>query len=341
MTQAKIYRTRLTQAWLIVFAMSIFSFAMSFIRPFSTLGISPLIISVLIGAVIGNASLKANILVKRSGVLSILTKQILRFGVILFGFRITIDEVLIVGVGGIVSAFIIVFSTFFIGYFVGIWLGLDKKLAVLVSAGSSICGAAAVLATESVVKGGANRVAIAICSVVVFGTFGMFLYPSLYGIYDFGLSNTQAGFFTGISLHEVAHVVASGNAIGDEAAVIAVIVKMLRVLMLVPFLIFLSLFSLKFLGQKGKGSIKSSFPYFAVWFLIAMAVGSLPFFPRESLIFWINLIDTFLLCMAMGGLGLTITKSTLTHSIKVPLLVALIMFVWLIFAGFILAKIVA
>lgn len=332
-----IYKKRRLNAWLIIFILSSIALGLSYLPVFARLGISPLIIAVVLGALLGNMVQSLVKFIAKSGVLAICTKQILRLGVIFYGFRLTVNDALSVGFGGIVSALIVVFSTFLIGYFVGLKLGLDKKSAVLISSGSSICGAAAVLATESITKGGANRVGIAVCTVVVFGTLGMFLYPLSFATGATGLSEVGAGFMSGISLHEVAHAVAAGNAIGEKAGEIAVITKMLRVLMLVPFLIFLSIFSLFFIGEKSKGGLRASFPYFAVWFLVAVAVGSLPFFPRSTLPF-INFIDTFLLCMAMGALGLTITKKALKNAGKMPFVLATILFVWLIFIGYILGK---
>ena len=76
----------------------------------------------------------------------------------------------------ILSAFIIVFSSFIFGYFICRVFGIDKKLSVLISSGSSICGAAALMATQSIVKASPNAVAIALCSVAVFGSLGMFVY---------------------------------------------------------------------------------------------------------------------------------------------------------------------
>lgn len=338
MTHKDIYTKRRVKAWIFMMMLGVCAYSLSLTELFAKLGISALIIAVVLGAFFGNTAHSLVTLVSKTGVLAVCTKQILRLGVIFYGFRITMDEALSVGFGGVVSAAIIVFSTFLLGYFIGIKLGLDKKSAVLISSGSSICGAAAVLATNSVANADSNRVAVAICTVVVFGSLGMFLYPLIYNLGFSGLSELEAGFMSGVSLHEVAHALAAGNAIGEDGARVAVIVKMLRVLMLVPFLILLSVFSLYFLCEKKKGDKRGSFPYFAVWFIVALVVGSLPFFPRDTLMPLINLSDTFMLCVAMGALGLTITKNALKSAGKIPFILATILFFWLMFLGFILAK---
>ena len=93
---------------------------------------------------------------------------------------------------------------------------MDKDLALLTATGSAICGAAAVLGAEPVVKCEAHKTAVAVSTVVIFGTLSMFIYPVMYraGILD--LDPEQMGLYTGATLHEVAHVVGAGNAMGKE-----------------------------------------------------------------------------------------------------------------------------
>ncbi|EGO0809876.1 putative sulfate exporter family transporter, partial [Campylobacter lari] len=302
---------------------------------FKNLGISALIISVILGALIGNLAHQNANLLKKSGVLSIATKEILRLGIILYGFRITFNDLEKVGLNGILLAFLVVFFTFFMGLLLGKLFKLDLKESILISSGSSICGAAAVMASESIIKGGSAKVGVAVCTVVVFGTLGMFLYPLAWnlGWFDF-FSLKQMGYFMGASLHEVAHAVAAGEAV--QAGDGAVIEKMMRVLMLVPFLIFLGLFSLKFLNKNNeKISIKANIPYFALWFLLACGISSLEILNTDFALNYIKpsiqTIDTLLLSMAMVALGVNIHKNVLKNAGFKPFLMALLLFIWLIF----------
>lgn len=318
-------------AWIVILGVAVVAMAMAKFQIFARFGISPLILAIFLGAILGNFAKNLTKNVATSGALGISTKQILRLGVILYGFRISFGDVAGVGVYGAFAAFLIVFTTFGFGYFVGRSLGLDKKLAILVSSGAAICGAAAVMATQSVVKASSEKVAVAVSTVVIFGTLGMISYPFIANLV--GFDSMRAGLFSGVSLHEVAHVVAASNAIGESAPQIAITIKMLRVLMLVPFLIFLSIFSFALMGEKQNANLRANFLYFALWFVVAMVVGSLPFFPRDTLTPLITLIDNFLLCVAMGALGLTITKKAFANSGKMPFIVALIIFVWLVALG--------
>lgn len=86
----------------------------------------------------------------------------------------------------------------------------------------------------------AHKTAVAVSTVVIFGTLSMFIYPVMYraGILD--LDPEQMGLYTGATLHEVAHVVGAGNAMGKEISDAAIIVKMIRVMMLAPVLVVMS-----------------------------------------------------------------------------------------------------
>ncbi|AJC93606.1 putative sulfate exporter family transporter [Campylobacter volucris] len=338
-----LYKGRKFESIMLLIVLAFCSYAVSELAVFKSFGISALIIAVSLGAMIGNFAHQNTTLLKKTGVLNIATKQILRLGIILYGFRITFHDIEKVGLNGISVALIIVFSTFFIGLLLGKLFKLDLKESMLISSGSSICGAAAVMASESIVKGGPDRVGVAICTVVVFGTLGMFLFPIAWNLGWFNFFDiNQMGYFMGATLHEVAHAVAAGEAIkaGDGA----VIEKMIRVLMLVPFLIFLAIFSLKFLNKNGeKVTIKDNIPYFALWFLIASGVSSLNILNTEFALTYVKpsiaFIDTLLLSIAMVALGVNIHRSVILKAGLKPFAMALILFVWLIASGIILVKV--
>src|SRR5690606_34311142 len=122
-----------------------------------------------------------------------------------------------------------------IGYQIGTrMLGLDRETALLTCAGSAICGAAAVLATEATIRARASSTAMAVATVVLFGSLAMFIYPLLYPLT--GFAEQLFGAYIGATVHEVAQIVAVGGAVGPDALDTAVIVKLVRVMLLVPFL---------------------------------------------------------------------------------------------------------
>lgn len=225
-----------------VLLITLFSCSAFYIAEFpfvKNLSFSPLIVGIILGMIYAN-SLRNHL--PETWVPGILfcTKQVLRAGIVLYGFRLTFQSVVAIGLHAILIDVIIVAATIFIGMFVGRLLKMDRDLALLTSTGSAICGAAAVLGAEPVVKGEPHKTAVAVSTVVIFGTLSMFLYPAMYraGILD--LSPEQMGLYTGSTLHEVAHVVGAGNAMGKEISDSAIIVKMIRVMMLAPVLVIMS-----------------------------------------------------------------------------------------------------
>ena len=293
---------------------------------------SPLIISIILGAIFANLFTKQTQILKSSSVVAIAGKQILRLGIILFGFNISLSQIASVGALGVIYAAFMVFATFCFALFTAKALGLSRDSAVLIGSGASICGAAAVMATQNEIKADANKLAIAICTVVLFGTIGMFIYPFIAKF--LALTPHQTGFFIGGSLHEVAHVVAASAAFDSATSSTAVIIKMLRVIMLVPFLFLLNFLNL---SQNSGGSKLKSIPWFALFFLVAICVRSLPFFP-ENLVQILKLTASICLCVAMCALGFGIDRSIFKATGKKPFLLAFFIFLWLICSSLVFVK---
>lgn len=311
-----------------IFSMS--SIMLSNYSFFKEINLSPLIIAILLGMIITNV-LRIKFFTNDKTIISFCTKEVLRFAIILYGFRLTFQDILNVGIDGFLVSFTMLISTFAIGYIVGVkFLNIDKHLTILISAGSSICGAAAILATEGVLKNKSYKSAIAVSTVVLFGTFAMFLYPYLYKLSFFNLSQEQMAIYLGATLHEVAHVVGSANAIGGEVIPYdAVVAKMIRVMLIAPFLLFLPFLLKKDSNKKSKIII----PWFAVFFILVSLFNSFDLL-NENLVEYINTFDTFLLCVAMFVLGLNTDFKTFKEVGIKPLLLAFVLFIWLLVGGF-------
>src|SRR5258708_23214792 len=159
----------------------------------------------------------------------------------LYGLRLTFQDIAHVGIAGVVIDSLVLSSTFVLSWWMGTRLfGLDRETALLIGAGSAICGAAAVMATEPVVRGRAEQVTLAVSTVVVFGTLAIFLYPAIYYFTNryhlLAMSPTSYGIFAGSTIHEVAQVVAAGKSIIEGPANTAVLTNIVHVMMLAPFL---------------------------------------------------------------------------------------------------------
>ena len=321
----------------IVLIISVFVTFLSEFSFFKDLAISPLIIGILFGMLYANSIKKYFPQSFDKGV-AFCTKTLLRTGIVLYGFRLTFQNLEEVGFSGVFTAFLIVSSTFIIGYLFGTKvLKLDREITILTSAGSAICGAAAVLATESVLKSPAYKSAIAVSTVVVFGTIAMFLYPFLFKLGILNLSDSNMGIYIGATLHEVAHAVGAGEALGENASSNAIIVKMIRVMMLAPFLIVLSIWLLKTavnstIDNKDKKA-KIIIPWFALMFIVVVAFNSFDLLSLQ-IVESINYLDSFILTVTMTALGMQTSFDKFKNVGLKPIYLASVLFLWLTFAGY-------
>jgi len=282
------------------------------------------------------------------------SKRLLRVGIIFYGFRLTFQDIAAVGIPGITIDAIIVTCTVIGGYLTGSkLLKMDRDTAMLTSIGSGICGAAAVLGAEATMRTKPYKTAVAVATVVIFGTLSMFIYPIAYRTGLLDLDPQQMGIYGGSTLHEVAHAVGAGNAMGDEIAATTVIVKMIRVMMLVPVLLVLGIWVARRTasnketpGEKGRVTI----PWFAFGFLLVIALNSLsvwlnsldtPMGLPAGAVDVINYIDTFLLTMAMVALGAETSIDKFKKAGAKPFVLAFIIYAWLLGGGYLLARYLA
>ncbi|WP_257572651.1 YeiH family protein, partial [Janthinobacterium sp. UMAB-56] len=303
-------------------------------------GMSALTLAIMLGIVLGNSVYGS--LAPTCGAGVAFSKQtLLRLGIILYGFRLTFQDIGQVGLAGIAIDALVLASTFGLAMFLGTKVfKLERNSAILIGAGSSICGAAAVMATEPVVKGRSEDVTVAVSTVVVFGTIAIFLYPLLYqlnlGWHVLAATPAAFGVYIGSTVHEVAQVVAAGKSIGQEAANAAVIAKMVRVMMLAPFLVILSAVLVRGKANGGNSghdkAAKLAIPWFAFIFIGVVAFNSLGLLPAST-VSTITELDTALLAMAMAALGLTTHMSAIRRAGIKPLLLAGLLFCWLIAGG--------
>ena len=317
-------------------------------------GMSALTVAILLGIVIANTGYTR--LAPTCGAGVDFSKQtLLRAGVILYGLRLTLQDIGHVGIAGVLIDAVVLTSTFALAYVLGTRLfGLDRTTAILIGAGSAICGAAAVMATEPIVRAKAEQVTVAVSCVVVFGTLAIFLYPMLYSLnthWQLIPAGPRAfGIYAGSTIHEVAQVFAAGRSVSVATADTAVVTKMVRVMMLAPLLIALSAWSTRGAGYTRTGMNQSAaapggkhrlrIPWFAFGFIGMVLFNSLALLPQSVRIALVD-VDTFILAMAMAALGLTTHISAIrTAGIK-PLLLGGVLFVWLILGGGLINDLVA
>jgi len=332
---------------------AIFSAAATYIAglgPVHALGLSPLVIGIVMGIFYANTLHNKFPSAWETGI-TFSGKKILRFAIVVYGFRITFQQIMDVGMEGFLVSLIMLSTTFVLGTWLGTKVfGMEKDTSMLTASGASVCGAAAVLATEPVLKAEGHKTAIAVSMVVLFGTISMFLYPVLYtAIIEpaqgfLHMTPSEFGIYVGGTIHEVAQVVAVPFSIPNapvEMANNAVIVKMTRVIMIAPMLIVLG-FYLSYSAKKEGGdatAVKLVIPWFAVYFIGVAAFNSFHLIP-ENIVSVINEIDTFLLTMAMTALGMGTRFAKFKGLGLAPVYTALGMFIWLVLGGFVITKLI-
>ena len=244
-------------------------------------GVSPLTLAIVLGMALGN-TVAAPYLLRIGEGIAFSKGRLLRLGIVLYGFKITWTQLAFAGWPALFADVGVVCGTFALALWLGRRLGMERDTAALVGAGSAICGAAAVLAAQPVLKAKEADVGVAVATVVVFGTLAMFVYPLLAALLLPSVADADAcfgwGIYTGASVHEVAQV-----------ADVAVITKMIRVLLLAPFLLALPWLMRRFGGgapaaQKGAPAL----PWFALGFLGAVAANS-PLLLAGMLALWLLL----------------------------------------------------
>ncbi|WP_136253922.1 YeiH family protein [Onishia niordana] len=307
-------------------------------------GVSPLVFALLMGLVLGNIPLdrlpghlsRLPFLEGAGPGLAFATRWLLRGGIVLFGLSLTLEQVIALGPRILLLDLLVISSVLVIGYQLGTrWLGLDRETALLTSAGSAICGAAAVLATETTIRARPAATAMAVATVVLFGTLAMLVYPLLYPLT--GMPEGLFGIYIGATVHEVAQVVAAGDAIGPDALANAVIVKLVRVMMLVPFLLIVGRWWLSRTAEDGgenagRPARGMTIPWFAFGFVGMVIFNSLVTLPA-ALYQGLVVTGQMALTMAMAALGLNTRLASLKALGVKPLILALCLFTLLVLGG--------
>ncbi|WP_026943199.1 YeiH family protein [Helicobacter rodentium] len=329
------FKNNFINEWLngftLVLLVSLASYYIASLPLILKLHLSPLIIGVVFGILVSPLFRQTEKTCEKAVAFS--AKKLLRIGIILYGFNVTLTSIASVGFNGILLSVVVVVFVLWIGYLIGVkLLGLDKEIAILVSGGSAICGAAAILALESSLKSKPYKGIIAVGTVVIFGLLGMFLYPIVYALGLIPLNYTQEGYYIGLTLHELANVVGAGDAISQETQEVALIVKMIRVLLLVAVLLVVPYF---FAESKEGGKRKLHIPWFAFWFLGVVILHSLINLPDEAVSFF-KFLSGFFLVMAMSALGLQVDLKKFLEFGGKAFVLAFILFGILAVGGFFL-----
>lgn len=309
--------------------------------PLSGIGIiGPLTLAMLLGILAGHLVGNRVETIAMQG-LQFSRHYLLRAGIILYGLRISLDDLQSAGLNALLIDLVIVVGILATAAWVGIrWLGLDARTAMLIGAGSAICGAAAVLASAPAIRARQQAVPVAIATVVLFGSAAMLLYPwlfaqdwlqALFNHDGFQHGEIAFGRLVGATTHEVAQVTAVAATLPAEAAHTAVVTKLMRVMLLVPVLLILSqLFGRDETADDGPG--KLPVPWFALVFMLLPLVNSLQLLPHQILDL-LHQLDQLCLAMAMAALGFATRISAIRAAGWKPMALGALLFLMLLLGG--------
>jgi uncharacterized integral membrane protein (TIGR00698 family) len=263
--------------------------------------LSPLVIAIVLGLLFQNligtpAAFKPGVVFSM--------RRVLRLAVVLLGLQLSFSQVAEIGGAGLAIIAATLAGTFLFTLWAGHVVGVDRKLAELIAAGTSICGASAVVATNTVTRASDEDVAYAVACVTVFGSASMLLYPVVQGLLQ--LTPHAFGLWAGASIHEVAQVVAAAYQNGADAGNFALMAKLSRVMLLAPMMMAVGYVSTrKMRARSGQPSAAQSVlvPWFVLGFVAMMVVSSLDVIPAADKTGIVQ-ATTFLLMVALAAMGL-------------------------------------
>lgn len=269
----------------------------------------------------------------RSGI-QFTAKKLLRYAIILYGLKLNMDVVFHQGMGLLVRDI----GTIVFSIFLTMWLAkkmkADFSLSLLLGIGTGVCGAAAIAAVSPILKAKEEDTAIGAGIIALVGTIFSMSYILLNPFLH--VTNNQYGIWTGVSLHEIAHVALAAAPAGQNALAIALLAKLGRVFLLVP-LSFILMYWMKRTGRI-QSDMKIEFPWFLIGFLMMILVGSYVLgkfiIVPPTILNDLSNLTTLLLTMAMVGLGLNVNLQELRSKALRPFIAMLITSILLSFLTF-------
>ncbi len=210
------------------------------------------------------------------------SQTLLRIGIVLIGIRVSFEEISSLGILSFVALIGIMSAVIATGLIAARLFKQDILFGLLAGGATAICGASAALALWSII--GKERISQSRFTIVLLGTTvasacAMTFYPAIAGF--LALSDKQAGFLIGASVHDVAQAIGGGFSYSPEAGEVATVVKLSRVTLLAPVLIIVA-FILQRTTQTSSGSnvsLKQGMPWFIVGFILLVILNSMIILP--------------------------------------------------------------
>jgi uncharacterized integral membrane protein (TIGR00698 family) len=248
-------------------------------------------------------------------------KSVLGWAIMLMGIKLDFGQFVELGPSLILIIISGIALTITLSLFIGKILKLDSDLALLIGVGNAVCGSSAIAAAQSVVKAKDEKVGISIAIINFLGTVGIFLLPAIISLLP-NIQEVQGGVLIGNTLQAIGQVSAAGFSLSDTTGQIATVVKMGRILMILPVVLIIAI------GKKGpKDELTHSvkIPPYIIGFIIFSLIKSLHFL-SDDIVLIISSMSKALLVTAMASIGMKITLSKVLREGKQALIAAMILF---------------
>lgn len=238
--------------------------------------------------------------VPKSLPISKITKKLLAYSIVGLGFGIHFQEALAVTGEGIGLIIVSIFGTLIIGTLVASKIGLNRKGAYLISAGTSICGGSAIAAVSPAIRASDEQTGLALAVVFVLNSIALFIFP-LIG-HALNLDQHTFGTWAAIAIHDTSSVVGAASAYGEEALKTATTLKLARALWIVP-VAFISALMFK------NANSKITIPFFILFYCVAILVSD--YLPQFEVLY--NGIfsiakQTLVVCLFLIGSSISLEK---------------------------------
>jgi len=302
---------------LFTFLIALIGFVLSTLPGFNRLG--PLASAILIAVVYRQVFGYPEVI--RKGI-QFSAKRLLRYAIILYGLKLNIDVVIHQGLGLLVRDIVVIIFAIFLTIWLGKLIKANPSITLLLGIGTGVCGAAAIAAVSPILKTEDDDTAISVGIIALIGTIFSLTYTIIRPLLP--LTNLDYGIWSGISLHEIAHVALAAAPAGQDALAIALLAKLGRVLLLVPLSFILMYWMKRKNTKKEDGETKIEFPWFLIGFILMSIFGSYVLGKSitisNHIIEYISTLTAFILTSAMVGLGLNVSFRDLRTKAFRPLL---------------------
>jgi len=208
-------------------------------------------------------------------------RQVLRIGVALLGLRITVGQIAALGWPPVLLVIGSVVVTIGLSMLAARAMRFQSLFGLLSGGATAICGASAAMALAAALPSHPQKERATLFTVVgvsALSTLAMIVYPMFAQAY--GLDHRLAGIFLGATIHDVAQVVGAGYSISKETGDVATFVKLLRVAMLVPVIVF-AVMLVRARGAQTEGKRPPILPGFAIAFAVLVAINSTGWLPPQ------------------------------------------------------------